>query len=119
MQNNICEEQFKKQFGKRIRKLRKTKKLTQEQLAECIDIDTQHLCKTENGMHFPSVKNILKIAQGLEVNPVDLFQFDCDEKNEILNKIIYNISNKLNVNELKFVNNTINSLIEMNSKKHS
>ena len=113
MNNMSDDEIFRKRFGNRIRQLRKARNFTQEQFAEFIDIDTQHLCKTENGMHFPSLKNLLKLAQGLEVEPVDLFAFDIEENDEIMNRIIYNVKNKLDFKELKFVDNFIISLIKM------
>lgn len=116
MGQEFNEKEFKKQFGQRIRQLRKAKNLTQEKLAECVDIDTQHLCKTENGMHFPSLKNILKIANGLEVEPANLFDFKNNEKNESIYKINYMIKNKLSAEELKFVEKTINALIAMHKK---
>ncbi len=50
------EKQLKKDFGNRIRYIRKQKKLTQEILSEIADIDPQHYCKIENGTHFPSPK---------------------------------------------------------------
>ncbi len=112
------ETQVKKQFGKRIKELRKNKKMTQEKLSELIFMDPQHYCKMENGNHFPSLKNIIKLAEILEVNLQDLFTFENTENNKLLQKINYNIT-KLTTEELKFTNTTINSLLELRNKKES
>ena len=69
-------EEFKQKFGKRVKELRKSLNLTQEQLAEKIGMDTQNFCKMENGNHFPQAKNLVKIAEILNVDIKDLFDFN-------------------------------------------
>lgn len=110
------ENQVKKLFGQRIKELRKEKKLTQEKLSELILMDPQHYCKMENGNHFPSLKNIIKLAEILEVNIQDLFIFKSSDEEKELQKIKYNI-NKLTNKELKFIHTTINSLFELRNRK--
>lgn len=75
------EEDFKQRFGQQIRTLRKNKKLTQEALAELIGLDTQHLCKIENGSHFPTLKNLIKLANIFNLNVQDLFSFENNKDN--------------------------------------
>ena len=106
------EKEFKKLFGLRIRELRKEKNLTQEQLAELVWLDTQHFCKMENGNHFPSLKNLLILAEVLEVNVYDLFVYDACEEEKIIQNIKFNI-NKLKPKELKLVKHTISTLIDL------
>ncbi len=48
--------------GKRIQKLRKAKRLTQEQLAEKINIGERHLQKLESGERGGSVDTLVEIA---------------------------------------------------------
>ncbi|MBQ8459254.1 helix-turn-helix transcriptional regulator [bacterium] len=55
-------------LGKRIKLLRKSMGLTQEQLAEKIDIDYKYLSKIENGLHCPSYKTLLKISTILDTS---------------------------------------------------
>ena len=52
---------FKTKFGKRLVELRKEQKLSQERLAEYIDIAPRNLSKIETGVTFPSVENLEKI----------------------------------------------------------
>jgi len=58
-----------KVIGTNIRKLRKEKKLTQEQLAKKIGITSFHLLGLEKGNRTPSIKLLEKIAVALEVPP--------------------------------------------------
>ena len=81
-------DEFKHCFGQRIKELRRSKHLTQEQLAENIGMDTQNLCKMENGNHFPQVKNIIKLAKILDVEVKELFDFNHFYKKEVLIKEI-------------------------------
>lgn len=54
--------------GKRIQKLRKEKKLTQEQLAEKINIGERHLQKLESGERGGSVDTLVEIARFFHVS---------------------------------------------------
>ena len=44
---------MKKKFGKRLRELRTAKMLTQENVAELIDIKPENYSRIENGLSFP------------------------------------------------------------------
>ena len=66
----------KKLLGKRIKELRKEAGLTQEKLAELIDIETTSLSGIESGRHFPSLPTIEKIANKLNVELKILFDFN-------------------------------------------
>ena len=101
------EEQLKKLFGQRVRLIRKSQNLTQEKLSEMIDLDPQHFCKMENGTHFPSPKNLVKIADALNVKIQDLFAFN--STNNTLDKIIIETKN-LTPKELEFLQTIINAL---------
>lgn len=109
---SMDEKEFKKLFGLKIRELRKDKNLTQEQLAELVWLDTQHYCKMENGLHFPKLNNLIKLADVLGVSVQDLFDFKLSEDEKIVQNIKFNL-NKLRLKELKMVKNLINSLIDL------
>lgn len=65
----------KKLLGKRIKEIRKARGLTQEKLAELIDIETCSLSAIEIGRHFPSMPTIEKIAENLDVELKAFFEF--------------------------------------------
>lgn len=107
------EEELKKLFGKRVRLIRKSKNLTQEKLSEMTDMDPQHFCKMENGTHFPSPKNLVKIANALNTDIKDLFFFS-DIKNEPLEKLFLEIKqlSPKEIEVLKYFLKSINKLKE-------
>jgi transcriptional regulator with XRE-family HTH domain len=54
------------QFGKAVRSIRKSKKLSQEKLAELTNIDRSYMGGIERGEHNVCLININKIAETLE-----------------------------------------------------
>lgn len=56
-------------IGKRIKKRRKALKLTQEQVAERIDISNQHMSNIERAISIPSTEVIMKLALALDTTP--------------------------------------------------
>lgn len=82
----------KKLLGKRIKELRKSIGLTQEQLAELIDIETGSLSGIESGRHYPSLPTLVKIANKLNVKINALFNFTpVVSTSEMKNCIVQNI----------------------------
>ena len=71
-------------FGENVKKYRKQAGLTQEQLAERLEVTQKHLSIIETGTQFASAALIGKIAETLNVSPGDLFGGSTDEiKKEI------------------------------------
>lgn len=68
--------QLKKQFGKRVQQLRLAKKMTQEELAERVDVSIESISNIERGIHGPSFENLEKIIAALQVPATMLFEFD-------------------------------------------
>ncbi len=82
----------KKLLGSRIKEIRKSNKLTQEQLAELIGIETGSLSSIESGRHFPSLLTLEKIAAVLNVKLKAFFDFETVATvEEIREKVIENI----------------------------
>lgn len=67
---------IKKQLGAKIKRLRQKRGLTQEQLAETIDIATRTLCGIENGENFVTAETLEKFLTALNVSISELFAFD-------------------------------------------
>lgn len=65
----------KELLGLRIRELRKTRGLSQDQLSEKIGIDAKHLSRIELGKSFPYMETLEGIADALDVEIKDLFEF--------------------------------------------
>lgn len=75
-------------FGKRVRELRKAKNLTQEQLAELVDIDPRNIIKIENAESFPRLKTLEKMLEVFEISASDMFKVEHLEDINILRKKI-------------------------------
>ena len=58
-----------KDLGRRIRTLRQKQQLTQEQLAEKIDMSTSFLGHIERGTRVSSLETLVKICNVLDANP--------------------------------------------------
>ena len=67
---------IKKLIGKRIQEIRKYRKLTQEQIAEFVRIETTSISNIENGKYYPTAENLDKILSVLNVKPGELFEFE-------------------------------------------
>ena len=85
---------MKKMFGKRLREIRLTKILTQEAVAELIDIKPENYSRIENGLSFPKPENIVKLSEVLNVEIAELFQFThLNDYDKILDAIIAKLKN--------------------------
>lgn len=64
---------FKKLLGKRIKEIRKSKNLTQEKLAELINIEVPSMSYIETGKFAPSVETLQKLSEVLQVKPWEFY----------------------------------------------
>lgn len=65
-------QQYRWDVGARIRALRTARRLTQEELAAAIGIDSKTISRAENGVYAVSVDQLARIARGLGVGPAEL-----------------------------------------------
>jgi transcriptional regulator with XRE-family HTH domain len=66
-------------IGKVIRPLREEKGMTQEKLANEINLDRSYLSEIERDLKAPSVYTIFKLTKGLGIPPGELIEkiYDC------------------------------------------
>ena len=62
-------------FGKRLRKIRRHKDLTQERLAELLGVSVEFISNMERGINAPSFETIEKIAEVFNLPFNELFNF--------------------------------------------
>jgi transcriptional regulator with XRE-family HTH domain len=62
-------------FGAKVKRLRLSKKLSQEGLAQVCDLDRTYISGVERGVRNVSLLNIQKLSIALEVEISELFQF--------------------------------------------
>lgn len=70
---------IKEAFGLRLKELRKERGLTQEKLAEMVDLTSRQLSRVESGENFISAEALAKISIALQVELSSLFNFSWDE----------------------------------------
>jgi transcriptional regulator with XRE-family HTH domain len=66
---------LRKQFGKKLRSIRKRHSMTQEQFAELLDISVDFLSLVERGLNAPSFESIESFSITLGVPVRDFFDF--------------------------------------------
>ena len=72
--------EIKQLLGRNIKRFRKNKHLSQDQLSEKIDISVKHLSKIERGLTFVSADLLEKLSYSLNVSVAHLF---CTENENI------------------------------------
>lgn len=94
---------IKKLLGKRLREIRKYRKITQEQVAEFVGIETPSISNIENGKYFPTAENLDKILKILDVKPSDIFTFEnLSDKNELINEMLASMQKDENLTRMMY-----------------
>ena len=101
-----------KTLGDNIRKARKSKNITQEKLAEYVDISTVFISQIENGTGKPSLETMSKISNVLQVTIDDLLKnsieyaptTNCDELLLLLNN--------MSITEINFVISLVKDILK-------
>ena len=89
---------IKKNLGARIRNIRLMNSLTQESLAEKLNISAKSLSQIECGNNFVSAETLEILCKALKINPKTLFDFDYIETNK--NNLIADIVTRLKNNPI-------------------
>ncbi len=66
-------------FGKHLRKIRHSKGMTQELLANEADLEISQISRIERGIINTSISQVFQIATALGVHPKELFDFEWNE----------------------------------------
>lgn len=102
-----------KNLGIRIKELRERNKITQLKLAELINMESSNLSKLERGMQMPKEESLESIANVLNVEVKELFDFDhIKQKNDLLKSLI-NILNNSTEDEIQMYYKVITSIKEL------
>jgi len=97
--------EIKSIFGENLKRCRKAKKLSQEQLSEQVDISVKHLSALERGVTFVSAELLERLAVSLEVPAFYFFVHEPEIfcADTLLNRVDAIIENRLVkvINEIK------------------
>lgn len=101
-----------KLFGRRIKELRKTKGLTQEQLAEILGLYQKQIGNIETGSYFTTMPNLEKLANALGVEIKDLFDFEHQKTGKELTEEIFEMVNNASESEIKVIYRILHSVLK-------
>ena len=102
----------RKRLGRRLQRLRRLRGLTQEQLAERIDINPKYLSSVERGEENPTLDLFLRLAEGLQVELPALFQYAQEgESRERLRQRVERLIVDLSEEELRRVVRVLEALL--------
>lgn len=100
-------------FGKRVRAVRRTAKLTQEELAEAAHLNPKYLGQLERGEKSPSFEVLLELARNLHVSPTALVDFEREETDEkALRRKIDGLLQKCGTQQLQLVQKLLKVIAE-------
>lgn len=88
-------------IGKFISKLRKDKKLTQEQFSEKMGVSTNAVSKWERGISFPDVSLLKKICNELDISIEELINGEKNNSEEAKEKAVFNVIESRNKTKKK------------------
>ena len=79
-------------FAENLKQVRKEKNLSQEELAEILDVSRQAVSKWESGIGYPEVEKLLLLANRLNISLDSLLATEIAKENDLSNT---NISGKI------------------------
>ena len=96
-------------FGDNLKIIRKSKKMSQEQLAEKVNVSRQSVSKWENGEAYPEINNILELCKIFNCKINDLVHTDMSDISSLDEEIIMNVVkfNESKQNQVKSLSNVI------------
>lgn len=105
---------IKEELGKKIKRMRINRGLTQEQLAEAVDVSQRTLSGIEIGENFVTAETLDKIIRALNTTTEELFATNhLKEEQELIEEIENNIKTiSKNPTKLDILYNVTKSLIK-------
>ena len=96
-------------FGDNLKQIRKSKKMSQEQLAEKINVSRQAVSKWENGETYPEMNNILELCKLFNCKLNDLIHADMSDITSLDDDIVMKVVkfNEKKQKEVKVLSNVI------------
>ena len=103
---------IKKEFGTKIKRLRLKRGLTQEQLAERIEIAPRTLSGIESGKNFVTSETLGKMLDVLDITSSELFAFDhIKPQDDLKEELLKDILNLTDRNKIETVYKVVKAVI--------
>lgn len=78
---------YMSKLGDKIKQLRESKNITQQELAKMVDINQTSISKFESGQRNPTPANLKKIAEALCISPNEFIEDNNFEKNVLMRNL--------------------------------
>ena len=104
-------------FGDNLKSLRKRKKISQEDLAELVNVSRQSISKWETGEAYPTMNNILELCKIFNCKINDLVHTNMSDISSLDKEIIMNVVkfNEKKQNQVKSLSNVISLIGQIGS----
>ena len=102
---------IKNLLGQRIKELRVKNKLTQDKLAELVNIDPKHQSCIETGRNFPSSNLLDKYCEVFNIEICEILTIDYLQNREILEKRLFELITKSSDKDFKTIYRVITSIL--------
>ena len=104
-------------FGDNLRQIRKDKKMSQEELAEKVNVTRQSVSKWENGESYPEMNNILELCKIFNCKLNDLVHAEMTDISSLDEEIVMNVVkfNEKKQKEVKTLSNIISLIGKIGS----
>lgn len=103
---------FKQKFATNLKNIRKSRRLTQEQLAEAVGVDFRYISYIENARSFPSCDLIERLTGALNADYSELFSFENEIPREELENKVINLIHILEDKKLKILYKFAKGILE-------
>lgn len=97
-------------IGTRIRQVRLQKKMTQEQLANAVDVGTAHISHIETGNTIPSLQTFIAILNALDCSADELLCKELDRTQPIARNWLAEQVVDCTPEEIKIISDTVVAL---------
>ncbi len=97
-------------FGERVRGFREDKNLTQENLAEKMEISAQYLSGIERGKENPTFDMLMNLSDGLKVEMWELFDFGHESRAGELKEMLKRFGSELSEEKLRLAVKVIRAM---------
>lgn len=99
-------------FGKRLKELRTKSKVTQEKLAELVDLEQQQICRIEKGACFTTFDTLEKFSKSLKIPLPEFFNFSHQKESDALIKELNQLLQKASEDQIKLIYRIVNDILK-------
>ena len=98
-------------IGSRIKELRNSKGLTQEQLSERMEVNSKYLSSIERGKENPTLNTLVKLSESLGVDIGEMFRFVEAEDPDTRRPLILSLLDEADSEQLKLIFKVLSAIV--------